>query len=128
MIGSRRAMAAAGRQVPIQVQVTMELTGRMLPGTEIGAALAAIDPLKVDIIGINCATGPSEMSEHLRHLSQHSRVPISCLPNAGLPSVKDGKMHYDLTPEGLAEHLRGFVSDLGVDVIGGCCGTTPAHI
>ena len=128
MIGSRRAMAAAGRQVPLQVQVTMELTGRMLPGTEIGAALAALDAMKPDVIGINCATGPAEMSEHLRHLSQHARMPISCIPNAGLPSVVDGHMHYDLTPEGLAEHQRRFVTELGVEVIGGCCGTTPAHL
>ena len=128
MIGARRAMVAAGRSVPLQVQVTMELTGRMLPGTEIAAALSALDAMKPDLIGINCATGPVEMGEHLRYLSQHARMPISCIPNAGLPSVVDGHMHYDLTPEGLAEHLRGFVTELGVDVIGGCCGTTPAHL
>ena len=98
MIGCRRAMAATGREVPIQVQVTMELTGTMLPGTEIGAALAALDAMRPDVIGINCATGPAEMSEHLRYLGQHSRVPIACLPNAGLPSVVEGQMHYDLTP------------------------------
>ncbi len=128
MIGARRAMAAAGRQVPLQVQVTMELTGRMLPGTEIAAALCALDAMKPDLIGINCATGPVEMGEHLRYLSQHARMPISCIPNAGLPSVVDGHMHYDLTPEALAEHLRGFVVDLGVNVVGGCCGTTPHHL
>jgi 5-methyltetrahydrofolate--homocysteine methyltransferase len=128
IIGSRRAMASAGRQVPIQAQVTMELTGRMLLGTEIGAALAAIDPLHVDIIGINCATGPAEMSEHLRHLSQHSRVPISCLPNAGLPSVVDGAMHYDLTAEDFVAHQTRFIADFGVQVVGGCCGTTPEFI
>jgi len=128
VIAARRAMAAAGRQVPIQAQVTIELTGRMLPGTEIGAALAAIDPLKVDIIGINCATGPAEMSEHLRHLSHHSRMPIACLPNAGLPSVVDGAMYYDLQPEQLTEFHRRFVTELGVQVIGGCCGTTPEFI
>jgi 5-methyltetrahydrofolate--homocysteine methyltransferase len=128
VIGVRRAMAKIGRQVPIQCQVTMELTGRMLVGTEISAALAAIDPLKVDIIGLNCATGPTEMSEHIRHLSQHSRVPISVLPNAGLPSVVDGKMHYDLTPEQMEAHQRRFVEELGVQVIGGCCGTTPEFI
>ncbi|MBX3314189.1 MAG: methionine synthase [Actinobacteria bacterium] len=128
VIGVRRAMAKVGRQVPIQAQVTMELTGRMLVGTEIGAALAAIDPLKIDIVGLNCATGPTEMSEHVRHLSQHSRVPISCLPNAGLPSVVDGKMHYDLTPEEMEAHQRRFVEELGVQVIGGCCGTTPEFI
>ena len=97
-------MAAAGREVPMQVQVTMELTGRMLPGTEIAAALCALDAMKPDVIGINCATGPVEMGEHLRYLSQHARMPISCIPNAGLPSVVDGHMHYDLTPEELAEH------------------------
>lgn len=83
MVGVRKAMAGAGRQVPIQVQVTIELTGRMLPGTEIGAALTALDAMRPDIIGINCATGPTEMHEHLRHLSAHARMPISCLPNAG---------------------------------------------
>ncbi len=128
LIACRRAMAAVGREVPLQVQVTIELTGRMLPGTEIGAALVALDALRPDIIGINCATGPTEMHEHLRHLSQHCRVPISCLPNAGLPSVVDGKMHYDLTPEQLAEHHARFVTELGVNVIGGCCGSGPEHL
>ncbi|MBA2282634.1 MAG: methionine synthase, partial [Acidimicrobiia bacterium] len=128
MIGARRAMAAAGREVPIQVQVTMEMTGRMLPGTEIGAALTALEAMRPHAIGVNCATGPTEMSEHLRYLSQHARVPIACLPNAGLPSVVDGKMHYDLTPEGLAEHHARFVRDFGVRIVGGCCGTTPAHL
>ncbi|HEX2699789.1 MAG TPA: methionine synthase [Acidimicrobiales bacterium] len=128
MIAARRAMAAVGRQVPLQVQVTMELTGRMLPGTEIGAALTTIEALHPDVIGLNCATGPQEMGEHLRHLSQHARSPISCIPNAGLPSVVDGKMHYDLTPDQLAEHQARFVTELGISVIGGCCGTTPEHL
>ena len=126
--GCRRAMAELGRDVPLQLQVTIELTGRMLPGTEIQAALAAIEPLGPDVIGINCATGPAEMSEHLRVLSQQSRIPISCLPNAGLPSVVDGHMHYDLTPDQLADFHERFVTELGVTVIGGCCGTTPEHI
>ncbi len=128
IIGCRRAMAAAGREVPIQVQVTMELTGTMLPGTEIGAALAALDAMRPDVVGINCATGPAEMSEHLRYLGQHSRVPIACLPNAGLPSVVEGQMHYDLTPDQLAEFQSRFVRDFGVQVVGGCCGTTVEHI
>jgi 5-methyltetrahydrofolate--homocysteine methyltransferase len=128
IVACRRAMAAVGRQVPVQVQVTIELTGRMLPGTEIGAALVALDALRPDVIGINCATGPTEMHEHLRHLSQHCRVPISCLPNAGLPSVVDGKMHYDLTPDQLAEHHARFITELGVNVIGGCCGSGPEHL
>ena len=128
IVAARRAMAAQGREVPIQAQVTIELTGRMLPGTEIGAALSAIDPLHPAIIGLNCATGPSEMGEHLRHLSQHARMPISCLPNAGLPQVIDGKMAYDLTPDQLAEHHKRFITELGVQVVGGCCGTGPEHI
>ncbi|HMD45610.1 MAG TPA: methionine synthase [Acidimicrobiales bacterium] len=124
----RRAMDEVGRRVPLQVQVTIELTGRMLPGTEIAAALSALDAMAVDVIGLNCATGPAEMGEPLRHLSAHSRVPISCLPNAGLPSVVDGAMHYDLTPDQLADYHHRFVTELGVTAIGGCCGTTPAHL
>jgi 5-methyltetrahydrofolate--homocysteine methyltransferase len=126
--GARRAMVAAGRQVPLQVQVTIELTGRMLPGTEIGAALTTLDAMQVDVVGLNCATGPAEMDEAVRHLSAHSRVPISVVPNAGLPSVVEGKMHYDLTPEQLADHLHRFVAEYGVRAVGGCCGTTPAHL
>ncbi|MFN8050872.1 MAG: methionine synthase [Acidimicrobiales bacterium] len=128
MNGVRRAMKSVGRQVPIQTQVTIELTGRMLPGTEIAAALAALDPMRPDVIGLNCATGPSEMGEHLRYLSQHSRIPISVLPNAGLPSVVDGKMHYDLTAEAFTEYLARFIREFGVRVVGGCCGTTPEYI
>ncbi len=126
--GARRAMVALDRFVPLQTQVTIELTGRMLPGTEIGAALTVLDAMQVDVVGLNCATGPVEMSEALRHLSGASRVPIACIPNAGLPSVVDGEMHYDLTPEGLADHLHRFVTEFGVSAIGGCCGTTPAHL
>ncbi len=128
MIGARRAMQTLSRQVPLQVQVTVELTGRMLLGTEIGAALTSIDAMRPDIFGMNCATGPLEMSEHIRYLSRHCRMPISTLPNAGLPSVVDGKMHYDLTPEGLADSLSGFIQEFGVSVVGGCCGTTPEHL
>ncbi len=126
--GARRAMAASGRAVPIQAQVTIELTGTMLPGTEIGAALTSLEAMGVDLVGLNCATGPAEMFEPLRHLTGHTTLPVTCLPNAGLPSVVDGAMHYDLTPDQLAEHHRQFVSELGVSVIGGCCGTTPAHL
>jgi 5-methyltetrahydrofolate--homocysteine methyltransferase len=128
VIAARRAMAKVGREVPIQVQVTMEQTGTMLLGTEIGAALAAIDALRPDVVGLNCATGPAEMSEHIRHLSHHSRQPIAVLPNMGLPSVVDGKMHYDLTPEEFVEYQTRFVTELGVQVVGGCCGSTADHI
>ena len=126
--GCRRAMAAAGRSVPIQAQVTIETTGRMLPGTEIAAALAAVDPLRPEIFGLNCATGPVEMAEHLRHLSTHSRMPISVIPNAGMPRVEDGKMAYDLAAKELADHHERFITEFGVTVVGGCCGTTPQHI
>ncbi len=128
MTGCRLAMDELGIHVPLQTQVTIELTGQMLPGTEIGAALIALDAMKPDVVGINCATGPEEMSEHLRHLSQHSRLPISCLPNAGLPSVVDGKMHYDLGAEEFVAHQQRFVDEYGVGIVGGCCGTTPEYI
>jgi 5-methyltetrahydrofolate--homocysteine methyltransferase len=123
-----RAMERHGRIVPIQAQVTIELSGRMLPGTEIGAAITALSPLGIDVLGLNCATGPVEMYEALRQLSDTAPMPIACLPNAGLPSVVDGAMHYDLTPEQLAEHLGRFVNEFGVNAVGGCCGTTPAHL
>jgi 5-methyltetrahydrofolate--homocysteine methyltransferase len=126
--GARRAMVALDRVVPLQVQVTIELTGRMLPGTEIGAALTVLSAMQVDVVGLNCATGPVEMSEALRYLSSTSRMPIACIPNAGLPSVVDGKMHYDLTPDQLAEHLHRFITEFGVSAVGGCCGTTPEHL
>ena len=126
--GARRAMDRLERHVPLQVQVTIETNGRMLPGTEIGAALAALEPLGVDVLGVNCATGPREMHEHVRYLTQETDLPISVIPNAGLPSVVDGEMHYDLPPDELADHLSGFVTELGVSVIGGCCGTTPEHL
>jgi 5-methyltetrahydrofolate--homocysteine methyltransferase len=125
---AKRAMVATGRRVPIQVQVTIELTGRMLPGTEVGAALTALDPMRPDVIGLNCATGPAEMGEAIRYLSQHSRLPVAAQPNAGLPSVVDGKMHYDLTPDQLADHLERFITEHGVSIVGGCCGTTPEHL
>lgn len=128
VIGARRAMSGTGRQVPLQVQVTIETTGRMLLGTETAAALTTLDALEPDVIGLNCATGPVEMSEHLRYLSEHSRLPISVLPNAGLPSVVEGRMHYDLTPEELATHQARFVSEYGVSIVGGCCGTEPRHM
>jgi 5-methyltetrahydrofolate--homocysteine methyltransferase len=128
LIACRRAMAATGREVPLIVQVTMETTGRMLVGTEIAAALTALDALRPDVIGLNCATGPTEMTEHLRYLSQHARVWLSCLPNAGLPSVVEGRTHYDLTPDELAAAHDRFTRELGVNIVGGCCGTTPEHL
>ena len=121
-------MRSSGRELPLQTQVTIELTGRMLPGTEIGAAHTALAALGPDVIGLNCATGPAEMWEPLRYLSRHSTVPVSAIPNAGLPQVVDGEMAYDLSPGDLADHLARFVTELGVGVVGGCCGTSPEHL
>ncbi len=128
--GARRAMRRAGldNPIPIMVQVTVETTGRMLVGTEIGAALTALEAMRPDVIGMNCATGPAEMTEHLRYLAQHARTFLSALPNAGLPSVVDGHTHYDLTPELLADAHERFTTEFGLNVVGGCCGTTPAHL
>src|SRR2546421_3257222 len=128
VIACRRAMAKADMDVPLMVQVTMETTGRMLVGSEIGAALTALEALRPDVIGLNCATGPREMTEHLRHLSQHARTFLSCLPNAGLPSIVEGHTHYDLTPDELAAAHDRFTAELGVNIVGGCCGTSPEHL
>ncbi|WP_436837470.1 methionine synthase [Micromonospora orduensis] len=128
VVGSKRAMAELGQSVPIICHVAMETTGTMLVGSEIGAALAAIEPLGVDLIGLNCSTGPAEMSEHLRYLSQHSRVPLSVMPNAGLPVLTADGAYFPLTPAELAEALERFVTEYGVGLVGGCCGTTPEHI
>ncbi len=125
---AHRAMHRHGRRVPVQAQVTIELTGRMLPGTEIAAAITSLVPVGIDVLGLNCATGPVEMYEPLRYLADSCPLPLSCLPNAGLPSVVDGKMHYDLSPEELADHLTRFVTEFGTRAIGGCCGTAPAHL
>jgi 5-methyltetrahydrofolate--homocysteine methyltransferase len=128
VIGSKRALAAAGETLPVIVSVTVETTGTMLMGSEIGAALTALEPLGIDAIGLNCATGPAEMSEHLRHLSRHSRIPVTCMPNAGLPMLTKEGAAYPLTPEQLAAAHTQFVKDFGLSLVGGCCGTTPAHL
>ncbi len=128
VIGAKRAIAAAGVMVPVIAQVTVETTGTMLLGSEIGAALTALEPLGADLIGLNCATGPAEMSEHLRYLAQHARIPLSVMPNAGLPELTPDGAVYPLTPDELAEALHRFVTEYGVSLVGGCCGTTPEHI
>ncbi|MEV6647175.1 methionine synthase [Amycolatopsis sp. NPDC051371] len=128
IIGAKRAMAAEDRFVPILASITVETTGTMLLGTEVGAALAALEPLGIDLIGLNCATGPAEMSEHLRQLAKHARVPLSVMPNAGLPELGPDGAVYPLGPEALVEALTGFVREFGVGLVGGCCGTTDEHI
>ena len=115
-------------RVPVIAQVTIEVFGTMLNGTEIGAALTALAPFPIDIIGMNCGTGPRHMTESIRYLCENAPLPVSVLPNAGLPSVKEGKMHYDETPETFTAQVVHFARDLGVNVVGGCCGTTPAHL
>ncbi|MBB4919561.1 methionine synthase [Streptosporangium saharense] len=128
VVGARRAVADAGRDVPIIAQVTIETNGAMLLGSEIGAALTAVEPLGVDVIGLNCATGPAEMSEHLRYLANHARVRLSCMPNAGLPVLTADGAYYPLSPEELASAHETFTRDYGLSLVGGCCGTTPEHL
>lgn len=128
VIGSKRAMAELGRSVPIICHMAVETTGTMLLGSEIGAALTAIEPLGIDLIGLNCSTGPAEMGEHLRYLSQHSQIPVSVMPNAGLPVLTSDGAYFPLTPDEMGEALEQFVTDYGVALVGGCCGSTPEHI
>jgi len=128
IIGAKRAMADAGVRLPIIAHVTVETTGTMLVGSEIGAALTALEPLDIDLIGLNCATGPTEMSEHLRYLSRHANIGVSVMPNAGLPELGPNGAVYPLGADGLAEALANFVTEFGIGFVGGCCGTTPAHI
>jgi 5-methyltetrahydrofolate--homocysteine methyltransferase len=128
VIGTRRALATTGSDVPVLVQITVETTGAMLLGTEIGAALTALEPLGVDLVGLNCATGPAEMSEHLRHLARHARVALSCMPNAGLPQLTSDGARYPLTPAELADAHDVFTAEFGLSLVGGCCGTTPEHL
>ncbi|MEU5997403.1 MULTISPECIES: methionine synthase [unclassified Streptomyces] len=128
ILGARRALEATGTNLPLICSVTVETTGTMLLGSEIGAALTALEPLGIDMIGLNCATGPAEMSEHLRYLARHSRVPISCMPNAGLPVLGKNGAHYPLTEAELADAQETFVREYGLSLVGGCCGTTPEHL
>ena len=126
--GSRAAIENAGKDIYLMAQVTVEATGTMLLGSEIGAALTALEPLGIDSIGLNCATGPTEMSEHLRQLSQQAKISLTCMPNAGLPVLGANGAHYPLSPIDLAHALKVFIKDYGLNFIGGCCGTTPEHL
>ncbi|HZH98868.1 MAG TPA: homocysteine S-methyltransferase family protein, partial [Fimbriimonadaceae bacterium] len=129
IVAAERAMAETGRKTPLFVQVTMEQTGTMLLGTEMGAALNMLEAFpSVTAVGLNCATGPVEMAPHVRFLGQNSTRPISVQPNAGLPIMEKGHAVYKLTPDELARHHEHFVNDFGVALCGGCCGTTPEHI
>ena len=128
VIGASDAMQKSGTRLPVQVQVTLQESGTMLLGTEIGAALTALEVFDVDIIGLNCATGPVEMNDAVRFLGANSTKYVSVLPNAGLPQNEGGHAVYKLTPEELAKYHKHFVQDYGVRIVGGCCGTTPEHL
>jgi len=128
VVGVKRACAAAGVDLPVLVNVTVETSGTMLLGSEIGAALTALEPLGIDAIGLNCGTGPSEMSEHLRHLSRHARIPVACMPNAGLPELTPQGARYPMGPDDFVGYLQAYTAEFGLGLVGGCCGTTPAHI
>src|SRR5271157_6411014 len=122
------AMRKSGKKLPVTVQVTLEATGTMLLGTEIGAALTALEPYDVNVIGLNCATGPVEMNDAVRFLGANSTKHVSVLPNAGLPLNEGGRAVYKLTPQDLASYHKHFVADYGLRIVGGCCGTTPEHL
>ncbi|TBH21786.1 methionine synthase [Thermus thermamylovorans] len=128
VLAVREAMAEVGREVPLQVQVTLEATGTMLVGSDEGAALAALESLPIDVVGMNCATGPDLMDSKIRYFAENSTRFVACLPNAGLPRNEGGRVVYDLTPEELARWHRKFVAEYGVNAVGGCCGTGPEHI
>jgi 5-methyltetrahydrofolate--homocysteine methyltransferase len=126
--GCRQAITESERDIMLIAQVTVETTGTMLLGSEIGAALNTLEPMGIDLIGLNCATGPTEMSEHLRYLSKNAKIAISVMPNAGLPVLGSNGASYPLGPQELAIALDGFVDDYGISLVGGCCGTTPEHL
>ncbi len=128
VIGAKRAMTKLATKLPIIVSVTIETTGTMLMGSEIGAALTTLQALGISAIGLNCATGPTEMSEHLRYLAKFSDLPLVVMPNAGLPILAGDGAYYPLTAEELAQAQVQFVSEYGAGLVGGCCGTTPEHI
>ncbi|BAY39210.1 5-methyltetrahydrofolate--homocysteine S-methyltransferase [Nostoc sp. NIES-2111] len=126
--GIEEVFAKKGERIPLMVSVTMESMGTMLVGSEISAVLTILEPFPIDILGLNCATGPDLMKPHIKYLAEHSPFVVSCIPNAGLPENVGGQAHYRLTPMELRMALMHFVEDLGVQVIGGCCGTRPGHI
>src|SRR5882762_6775521 len=127
--GIERLFAEIGRRLPIQTQVTLDVSGRMLLGTDVASAMTTLEALKVDVIGLNCSTGPEHMREPVRYLSEHATLPLSVIPNAGLPlNTGVGEAVYPLEPEPMATALSEFVKDFGVRIVGGCRGTTPAHL
>ena len=126
--GIKLAFRETQQFLPIQAQVTLDTTGRMLLGTDIAAARAILEGMDIDVIGLNCSTGPDYMREPIRHLTENSQIPVSCIPNAGLPLNVDGEAVYPMKPEPFADLMLEFVNEYGVRVIGGCCGTREEHI
>jgi len=126
--GILTAFQESGRKLPIQAQVTLDTNGFMLTGTDIAAVITALDGIAIDILGINCSTGPEHMETPIQVLSERSRLPVSCLPNAGLPSNSNGEAVYPLSPEDFAQWMTHFVDEYGVSIVGGCCGTRPEHL
>jgi 5-methyltetrahydrofolate--homocysteine methyltransferase len=126
--GIRRYMKSAGVSIPLQVQVTLDTSERMLLGTDIAASLVIMEAMRADIVGLNCSTGPEHMRQPVRYLCENARVPISVIPNAGIPHNEGGVAIYPLSPEALAEAHEEFVTRIGVSIVGGCCGTTPEHM
>lgn len=119
---------SVGKEVPVMVSVTMERQGTMLVGSDIGAVCAVLEPFPLFSLGLNCATGPADMSSHIRYLSHNWPNRISCMPNQGLPEVVNGKTHYPMSPSEFVHHMKQFITHDGVSIVGGCCGTTPEHI
>src|SRR5687767_1391371 len=127
--GIERLFKEIGRRLPLQTQVTLDVSGRMLLGTDIASAMTTLESLKVDVIGLNCSTGPEHMREPVRYLSENATLPLSVIPNAGLPlNTGVGEAVYPLEPAPMAQALSEFVRDFGVRIVGGCCGTTPEHL
>ena len=126
--GISQAFCETGIWLPVQAQVTLDTSGRMLLGTNIGAVLSILQGMPIDVIGLNCSTGPEHMREPLKFLTGHTSLPVSCIPNAGLPQNVDGEAFYPLEPIPFAVALNNFIEDLHVRVVGGCCGTTPVHL
>ncbi len=128
IIGIHKAFDETQVYLPIQAQVTLDTTGRMLLGTDVNATLAILEDMGIDVIGLNCSTGPEHMREPIRILGENSTLPVSCIPNAGLPLNVDGQAVYPLEPEPFANDLYEFVTKHNISVVGGCCGTTPEHL
>ena len=128
VIAAFETLERLGRDIPVMVSITVEQTGTMLVGTDIAAAVAALEPFPILSLGLNCATGPADMTSRIQYLHHQWPRRISCIPNQGLPRVVDGRTHYPMAPAEFAQHMKHFVADYGVSIVGGCCGSSPAHI